>query len=282
MDYEHAKLALGETIFADLRHITETGSTNADVAQSLRSLSAVDTGAADQRDHVVVLVADHQTAGRGRLQRKWEAPPGSSILMSIGMPTSLAGGSRVTLLPMCVSLSVSDAVRDMGIEGVDLKWPNDIVRVDPPGDPAPSPHGYRKFGGVLSELIHRDDGLDHVVIGLGLNVKWGPIPAELADVAVSLDGVAPGGVDRWELITRILTRMEERWLPALSGDALQFLLDAYRERCVTIGSDVRVDLIDRQLVGRAVDITDSGALVVEVDDTEHIVTTGDVVHLRPV
>lgn len=281
MDYEHAKLALGESIFADLRHVTETGSTNADLADSLRSGSPGSGVADGWAERVVVLVADHQTAGRGRLQRKWDAPPGSSVLMSIGMPLSMAGGSRVTLLPICVSLSVADAVAEMGIGGVDLKWPNDIVHVDPPDPATPSPHGYRKFGGVLSELVQGPDGRDHVVIGLGLNVNWGRIPDELADVAMSLDELADGPVDRWELITRILGRMEDRWLPALRSDALGQLLDAYRQRCVTIGSTVRVDLVDRELTGRAVDVTATGALVVDVDGVEHVVTTGDVIHLRP-
>lgn len=261
--FERAKADLSTTRFSDLRWVDSTGSTNADV----RDLLPTAAGAS-------VLVADHQSAGRGRLDRSWEAPPGTSLLLSIGLPVDAIEPRRRSLLTFALALAATDAVRELR-----LKWPNDlIVPVD--GDDV---LGYRKVGGILAEA-HRVTGsavsADWVVLGIGLNVNWPSIPDELAANATSLNLVRGEELDREQLLVSLLESFDERWLPAVeSGD--DSLLVEYRRRCATIGAEVRVDLGRGEVLGIATDVDDDGALVVEGAEGPQIVTVGDVVHVRP-
>lgn len=272
MSFERAKAALSGTRFADLRWVEETGSTNADVLELIAASGVVHRS--------IVLVADHQTAGRGRMQRVWEAPPGTSVLMSIGIPVDDVPAARRTLLTTALALAVTDARPELR-----LKWPNDLVVPSAPtavGDPA-DPLGYRKVGGILAES-HRIGAGEWVVLGIGLNVNWPEVPAELAALATSIDRVVGHEIDREDLVAAVLGAFDARWLPLVEGaDQRRELLAAYRERSSTLGGRVRVELPDGELVGTATDVTTEGALVVRDDDgVVHTVTVGDVVHLRPV
>jgi BirA family biotin operon repressor/biotin-[acetyl-CoA-carboxylase] ligase len=257
------------TRFAELRWVDETGSTNADLLdEARRSPSA--TGA---------LVAESQTAGRGRLGRTWQAPAGSSLLLSVLARPPLAP-TDAHLTTTAVALAAADAVAaTCGVEP-GLKWPNDLV-LDPPE--AGSGAGTRKLGGILAESIVVGDRLDAVVVGLGLNVNWPDrLPAELAHIATALNHRTGAPVDRAGLAVAVLVRVDER-LDALDRpDGRHRLVEEYRRRCASVGRDVRVVLADGELVGRAVGIDDDGHLEV-VDDGGHarVVTVGDVVHLRP-
>ena len=264
MGFERAKAALAGGRFADLRWVATTGSTNEDV----RDLVARLPGDAAP----VVLVADHQSAGRGRLERSWEAPPGSSILMTVGLPAGGIALRHRTLVSVALALAVTDAVPQLA-----LKWPNDLV-VPVAGDPL----GYRKAGGILTEA-HDVSGTPWLLVGLGLNVDWPELPAELADTATSLDRVLGHPVDREDLVVAILAGFGERWLPMLEDpDRVGGLLGAFRARTTTIGRRVRVVLPGGELEGLATDLREDGSLVVADDrGAEHVVTAGDVVHLRP-
>jgi BirA family biotin operon repressor/biotin-[acetyl-CoA-carboxylase] ligase len=230
--------------------ITRTGSTNADVLERARA------GEADG----LVLVADHQTAGRGRLDRRWDAPPGANLLVSILM--------RPALPPhewhRCTSTVAVAAVDACAAHGVfaRIKWPNDIVIGDD------------KLAGILAEALPSVDGADGgdaVVVGLGCNVAW-PLGGEYPG-ATSL--VARGArIARAELLDDLLARVDEM-APDLHG--------RYLARCATVGRPVRVTLPDGSLVeGTAVTVDETGRLVVESPDgTRHAFTVGDVVHARP-
>lgn len=286
MSYSRAKLALAGTRFSDIRHVAETGSTNVDMRELIRAAAVPsEPGNANAADPaaVIVLVADHQSAGRGRLDRDWQAPSGSSILMTVGLPVAHIAPSGRTLLTMCLSLAVMDALAALGIGAVSLKWPNDVIVVDGArgADDGPSPLGYRKLGGVLAELVEYAPGHPYVILGIGLNVNWGVIPPELADVAASLDGLAGAELDRWDLLVRILEGFDRRWLPQLEADDRATLIAAYSELCATLGEKVRIELGDGVLVGTATAVTDTGALVVTGEGTRHVITAGDLVHLRP-
>lgn len=250
---DRARGQVAGTRFADVRWTAETGSTN----QDLLALAA--QGAPEG----LVLVTDHQTAGRGRLGRRWQAPPGSSLLVSVLLRPSLAVGDAHRLT---VAVAVAAAEACVMVAGVApaLKWPNDLVLDD------------RKLGGVLAESTVAGDRLDAVVVGLGLNVNWPALPAELAATAVSLNHVCGQGVDREDLLAAILTRLDH-WYPP--GDELAAL---YRELLGTIGRDVQVTLPDGSFDGVAVDVTPQGHLVVEVDveGERRTLAAGDVVHLR--
>lgn len=289
MSFDRAKSALNGTRFADLRSVAETGSTNADVRLLLTAatvdgnLDGPDGPTTDGAylDAPVVLLADHQSAGRGRLGRGWEAPPGTSVLMTIGYPLVSVPAERWTLMTMCLSLAVTDTTERMGISSLSIKWPNDLVVEDPAAR-----NGYRKIGGILAETATSPAMGDCLIIGVGLNVNWNTMPEELAATAASLNSLtSPAGtdVDRDDLVTGILTSLDQAWLPVIEGPpvGLVRLFDAYRDRCSTLNRAVRVELPDGLFRGTATGVDPDGALVVQGPEGTRRITVGDVVHLRP-
>lgn len=270
MPFERAKATVAGTRFADFRWVEETASTNADMVEILRTQDSTQ----DRRP--AVLVADHQTAGRGRLDRTWESPRGSSLLMSIGLPVGGIDPQRRPLVNAAVALAAVDAAPDLRV-----KWPNDLVA---PG--AGTDGADLKVGGILAELHEDLGGLgDCIVVGVGLNLNWGRMPEELAATATSLDILLGGEVATEVIAADLLVALDSRWLPLLgrAAETVDELLDAYRSRSATLGRAVRIELADgEELVGTAVDLDASGGLVVEAaDGALRTVTVGDMVHLRP-
>lgn len=267
MTGDHARSALAGTPFADVRWVAETGSTNADLLALARSSDADN----------VVLVADHQTAGRGRLDRTWEAPPGASLLMSVLVRPAVPI-EQLHLLTMALGVAAADALREVAEAAVGLKWPNDLV--------APTPEGERKLGGILAESVVADGEVEAVVIGLGINVAWGAdVPEELRGIAVALDqlGDAEGhghghAVDREDLLVMIIEHFAERYADLANPQ----LVEDYLDHCWTLGRQVRVETAAGIVEGRADEIRDTGHLVVETAAGERVdIAVGDVVHLRP-
>ena len=261
--------------FRDIRWVAETGSTNADAMELARQ----------GEPEGIVLVADHQTAGRGRAGRSWTAPPGAGLLLSILLRPPAA---VVDLATMAVAVAASAAVgRVAGFEPR-LKWPNDLVW---PGDgSAPD----RKLAGILAEAdwpaaaaisAGWKPPAAHeravVVVGIGINVAWpAELPDELADIAVAINHVVPAGVDREDLLVALLEELGPRYDALVAGDR-DSLLGEWRSRSATLGRVVRVDLGADDVGGRAVDITDEGHLVVEtLEGQRRTFAVGDVVHLR--
>jgi BirA family biotin operon repressor/biotin-[acetyl-CoA-carboxylase] ligase len=260
---DRARSQLVGTRFADLRWVAETGSTNADL---LRDAAA---GAPEG----VVLVADHQTGGRGRLGRSWESPPGASLLVSVLLRPRLEP-AQAHLTTTAVGVSTATACEQVAGVEVRLKWPNDLlVSV---GDEE------RKVGGILAESIVEGGVLEAVVVGLGLNVNWTEaIPEELAGIATALNLVAGRELDREELLVALLRELDQ-WCSQLEHDEGRDLLRAtWLARSATVGREVRVELPDGSIEGRAVDVTADGHLLV-MDRTGSTVevAAGDVVHLR--
>jgi BirA family transcriptional regulator, biotin operon repressor / biotin---[acetyl-CoA-carboxylase] ligase len=233
----------------DVRHVDETGSTNADL------IAAVATGAAAGR---TVLVADHQTAGRGRLDRRWEAPPGANLLVSIviapipavpAVATHRVGVAAVEAVRRFVD---ADVAADVG-----LKWPNDVLVGD------------RKLAGILAQRVPDHDA---VVVGLGLNVGWAPDGAAAVAPLVAASEAHPIGPAR--LLQALLEEID-----ALPTD----VASRYVESLVTIGRWVRVEMPGGAdpLYGRAVGIDEAGRLLVtDARGRAHALDVGDVVHVR--
>jgi len=225
----------------------------------------------------LVAVAEHQAAGRGRRGRSWDAPPGSSLLVSVllrpgswgprgrGSRGAAITPERLPLLTMAAGLALLDAVG--AVAGVDaaLKWPNDLVVGD------------RKLAGLLAEAEVSGTGeVRTVVLGVGCNVNQRAFPADLAETATSCVLEAGHEVAREALLMSFLDALERR-LAALDSVALD-----YRARLATLGRVVRVDLGDGVLEGTAVDVDPDGRLEVERRDGSRVkVAVGDVVHLRP-
>ena len=231
----------------DVRHVAETGSTNTDLIEQVLA------GEAGNR---TVLAADHQTAGRGRLDRRWDAPPGANLLVSMVVAPIPAVPAEVTHR---IGLAAVAAVRrlvDPDVAAtVGLKWPNDVLI------------GERKLAGILAQRV---PGCDAVVVGMGLNVDWAPEGAAAVRAHASDGGITPAHV--------LLAVLEE--LDALPADVAAL----YRDTLVTLGRTVRIELPGgaEALDARAVDVDDAGRLVVVgADGVRRDLDVGDVVHVRP-
>ena len=263
--------------------MVETGSTNADLAQ--RASAGEPAG--------LVLRTGPQTAGRGRLERRWDAPAGANLLFSVLLRPDWPA-DRLPLATSCMAVSLVDALEPLLGTGpaAAVKWPNDVLLVDrSSGAPAGIPVG--KLAGILAELVGggtvgpsdgQPDGPSGpgpaVVVGMGVNVAW-PAPGDDAPPgAVSLAGNGVD-VDPAALLDDVLAAFAGH-LSALDGpDGPERLRDAHRARSATIGRAVRVERGGGDLVGTAVDVGTDGALVVEAADGERVsVLVGDVVHLR--
>jgi BirA family biotin operon repressor/biotin-[acetyl-CoA-carboxylase] ligase len=252
-----ARTGLGDrlagTRFSTVRWVEETDSTNRELLD-------------EAREGVIgpaVLVADHQTAGRGRRDRRWLAPPGSGLLVSVLVHLQVAP-DRLPLATAAAALATSDAVAEVAGVDTTLKWPNDVVV------------GERKLAGVLAEAVG-----DTVVVGVGANVDWpGDLPPEIAETAVALNHLTDRRVDRADLLVAYLQALD-RELESLEADGGSALLGRYRDRCSSLARHVRVETDAGVVEGVAVDLTGPGHLVVETTDgTRTEIATGDVVHLR--
>lgn len=249
-----------------MRWVEETGSTNADAAALARS------GAPDG----VVLVADHQTAGRGRLDRTWTAPPASSLLVSVLLRPAGLTADHAHLAATAMACAAVDAVEQLAGVRPAVKWPNDLLLAEAgAGEP-------RKLGGILAESVIEGSSAVAVVVGIGLNVNWpAELPPELARIAVALNHVVGHDVDREDLLVALLRAFAERAAALTDEDACRLLLERYRECCATLGATVRVEAADGTFTGVAVEVTDAGHLVVDTADGLREVVAADVVHLRP-
>jgi BirA family biotin operon repressor/biotin-[acetyl-CoA-carboxylase] ligase len=242
--------------------VAQTGSTNADLLA--RAASGVDIDGA-------VLIAEHQTAGRGRQGRGWSASPRAQITMSVGVRVADIPAAAWGWLSLVTGVAVVDAVAPL-IAGtaveVGLKWPNDVL-----AGPAGS-HG--KLAGILAEVTR-----PVVVIGLGLNVTQAADEVDEPGATSLLDLGVPAP-DRDQLVCTLLRELGGRivaWRAARGAD-WQLAAD-YRARSLTIGSRVRAHLPGgKELVGTATGIDDQARLCLEVEGETVVVSAGDVVHLR--
>jgi BirA family biotin operon repressor/biotin-[acetyl-CoA-carboxylase] ligase len=236
--------------------------------------TALITAAQDGAPHASVLVAEEQTAGKGRLGRTWTAPARSGLFVSILVRPELPAAAW-TWLPLLAGLAAREAVARACQLELGLKWPNDLVVGS--GELAD-----RKVGGILCETV---PGATAVVAGIGINVTLRqhelPVPQ-----AASLALAGAESTDRDTLLRALLRSFGDwytRWSEA-DGDAeAAGLRDAYIQACVTLGREVRAELPgDRVVTGRASGVDRAGALLVTTaDQGEAAIGAGDVVHLRP-
>ncbi|HUY43166.1 MAG TPA: biotin--[acetyl-CoA-carboxylase] ligase [Acidimicrobiales bacterium] len=211
----------------------------------------------------LVARADYQRAGRGRLGRAWESSSGTSLLCSILLRPRLAR-EDLALAVAAVALSAREALAELAGLTSTLKWPNDLQV------------GERKLGGVLAEIVNGDDGAA-IVVGVGINLT-APGPASLQATCVLHEtGEALLARDVLESLLAGLAKRRGR-LDDLGGRAS--LRDEWRAALSTIGHMVRVVQTRGEIEGRALDIDEHGALVVDVAGERRVLHVGDVVHLR--
>ncbi len=213
----------------------------------------------------LVAVADHQTAGRGRLDRRWEAPAGAALLMSVLLREAL-DHDELHLATAAVALSAAAAAEQACGLAPGLKWPNDLVIDD------------LKVAGVLAELDLSNPAAPAVVVGIGINLTWPGPPGVGGTCLLDATGVA---VARDEILERLLEQLEGRVALLASESGRATLLAELERQMVTVGRQVRVVLADREFEGRAIGLSPEGHLRVESGDGVIDVQAGDVVHLRP-
>jgi BirA family biotin operon repressor/biotin-[acetyl-CoA-carboxylase] ligase len=236
-----------------IEHFGEIDSTNTWLAQ--RALEGAPEG--------LVAVADFQSAGRGRLDRRWESPPGASLLCSILLRPDVAP-DQLQLVVACVALAARAAlVRLSGVRPA-LKWPNDLIVGD------------AKIAGLLAEIVAVDERLA-VVVGIGVNLTHEG-PANVVSTSVRAEsGVT---ITPPALLDILLDELEARRASLDSSDGQATLRDEYQRALVTLGRLVRVERTNDVLVGLATSVDEFGRLVVVVNGEEVAVAVGDVVHVR--
>ncbi|MFC7915347.1 biotin--[acetyl-CoA-carboxylase] ligase [Streptomyces sp. NPDC057386] len=251
-------------LWSELEVVRNTGSTNTDL---------VARAAAGKAAEGAVLVAEEQSAGRGRLDRRWTAPPRSGLFFSVLLRPVEVPVDRWGWLPLLTGVAVATGLsRAAGVD-TSLKWPNDLL-VTVGGEE-------RKAGGILAERA----GDDGVVIGVGVNVtlRADELPVPQAG-SLALAGAA--GTDRDPLLRAVLRSLEDwygRWRAAGGDPAACVLQETYAAGCATLGRTVRAELPgDRSITGEAVALDGDGRLVIATEEgVQEPVGAGDIVHLRP-
>lgn len=253
--------------YAAVDVVDTTGSTNADLL-----VSAAD-GAVDR----TVLIAEEQTAGRGRRSRTWVSPAGTGVYLSVLVRPTTVPQERLGTLGMVAGLALMHAARETAEVEATLKWPNDLlVGTD-----------RTKAAGVLSEVAPGSPGAA-AVVGVGLNVTALPEGAEPGPGGLPAGSFAEVGAkvtDRTAITAsflRAFNELEAAWRLADGDVARSGVLAGYREACGTIGQRVRAELPDgTSLNGVAVDVDEDGQLQLKLDDgTPRTISAADVVHLN--
>lgn len=240
--------------------VDETGSTNADL---------VTRAAAGEDIDRTVLVAEFQSAGRGRHGRNWSAPPRAQIALSVGVDGAAVPADSWGWLPLAAGVAVVDAVRATTGLTAGLKWPNDVLA---------GPQGSGKLAGILAEVAAPRPV---IVVGLGINVTLtadeAPDPA-----ATSLLMLGSSVTDRNLLLSSLLHHLAVRidsWRDAGGADAT--LIADYRRHSLTLGTHVRASLPgDRQVEGVAESVDELGRLRIDTGANMVTVSAGDITHLR--
>lgn len=251
---------------AVVEHYPQLGSTN-DLARQ-RARAGQPEG--------LVIVADEQTSGRGRLGRGWAAPPASSLLFSLLLRPSWLAPADAFALTMLAGVALCEAVEQATPLRPALKWPNDLMLPQPgPAGPA-----LRKAAGVLSEIELSGGAIEWLVLGIGVNVNWAPAGVvdgrDLSAVATSVGATLGQPADRLALLRALLQRLDQRYLALRQGQHAALFAD-WRARLATIGQPVDVRLPSGELHGTAEGVEPNGALLVrDAAGTLHRVLAGDI------
>jgi BirA family biotin operon repressor/biotin-[acetyl-CoA-carboxylase] ligase len=217
--------------------------------------------------HGEVVIAERQTAGRGRRGRGWISPPGRNLYLSAVLRPDLPP-QRAPEITLVASVGLCHAVRRAGADA-GIKWPNDLVV------------GERKLGGILTEMAAEADRVQWVVLGVGVNLNARPedFPEELRSAVTSVAAERGQPVPRALFAAAALALLEE-WLDRYAEGGFAAVRDEWRVLSDTLGREVRVAAEGREIRGLAEDVDESGALLVRTGAGLEAVRSGEVVHLR--
>lgn len=239
-----SRLGPTQVIGRDIRVFQSTTSTN-DVVEKL---------ARDGVPEGVVVFADTQTRGRGRLGRNWVSPPGKGLWFSVLLRPDLRP-QQATQLTVASATALERAITAASGLQPEIKWPNDVLI------------GGRKVAGILTELNAELDHVKYVILGIGVNVNLNPgeLPQDLRKIATSLKAALGKPVSRPELAAAILRELDEDYARVRSGRFAD-VAEEWAARCSTLGHEVVIRVGHRQVRGRAETLGEDGALLLR---TEH-------------
>lgn len=218
----------------------------------------------------LLITAEEQTAGRGRMGRAWEAPAGSALLLSLALRPRWLAPERAVALVWMAAVALCEAVEQAAGVPAALKWPNDLLLPTPPAD------GHAKAAGILLELSFGGAGLESAVIGCGVNVSAAPPPGSTRYPATSVAAAAGRPVGRLALLQALLGRLDA-WHAGLQAGEEERLFAAWRGRLHTLGRPASVETAGGPIVGLAEDVDRDGALIIrDGAGALHRVSAGDV------
>jgi BirA family biotin operon repressor/biotin-[acetyl-CoA-carboxylase] ligase len=243
LDREKIKALLGKSVFSENIIIHHSLLSTNTTAKELYKQGA---------PHGLVVMAEEQRAGRGRMERKWFSPPDKNILASILLIPDIKP-ENVYALTLALAVSSIDAIKELCGSSAMIKWPNDIYLNN------------KKLAGILTEFSIRGERPAYVILGMGMNVNW--CPDEEADMlfkSTSLINETGGPVSRNKLMAEILKRFE--WL---YNDIIDERMEEFSRRCNSLsmltGKMVSVDTGDEVVSGKAISLDKDGALIMETD-----------------
>lgn len=211
-----------------------------------------------------VVVADEQTAGRGRLGRSWEAEPQANLLFSLLLRPYFLQRDEVFILTFSAAVSVAEAIENVAQRvQPQLKWPNDVLLDG------------KKVCGILLESNFDSNGLSHVVLGIGLNVNQQEFSPTISACATSLSLVTGKKFDRDDLLFAILTNFSSVY-ESLQKRDFYSVMKKWRDRSIMFGKEITVGLAGKTFQGICGDVTDDGTLVLRTGDEVKKFTAGDV------
>jgi BirA family biotin operon repressor/biotin-[acetyl-CoA-carboxylase] ligase len=244
---------LGEPV----HYVTEIASTN-DYAAALAERGAPEG---------TIVIASAQTAGRGRLGREWYSPPGAGLYFSIVFRTAEAA----KYLTLAAGVAVAGGIRDATGLPLEIKWPNDVVT-----QTANGPSRRRKVAGILAEGSTSAEGLQYVVLGIGINLSPVAYPSDLTDRASSVEAELGRPVDGGAILAAVLSALASELPPLAAGDASALLARWRALAPSSRGATVEYDRAGNRVAGIASGIADDGALLVRVGGTIERIVAGEV------
>ena len=203
--------------------------------------------------HGTLVVADMQRAGKGRRGRSWESPSGHAIFMSLGLKPEISP-NKASMLTLVMALAVCDGIAGVTGQETGIKWPNDVVLHQ------------KKICGILTEMSAEPDYINHVIIGVGINVNQTEFPEEIAKTATSLCIEMGQAVQRASVIAAVMSYFENYYEKFIQAGDLSAILEEYNDRLVNRNAQVRVLDPKGEFSGTALGINKSGELLVKKED----------------
>ncbi len=258
---------LTEFVIGPLLTTHDFGRTITSMAECTSTSEVANKLAVEGASHGEAVIAEKQTAGRGRRGRNWVSPPGKNLYLSLVLRPDLAP-KNAPELTFVAAVATAEALNEFGVDA-QIKWPNDLE------------FDGKKIAGILTELIADNDKVQAVILGIGINLNMDrdDFPKELRETASSVKLITGKKVVRASFVAALLARLEH-WYDLYIEEGFGPVSSRWRDLTSTLGEQVRVRMDNREIEGIAQDLDDNGALLVAVGDKVERVIAGDVERIR--